>query len=124
VADGVVKATNPEFTKCEGSWAGNILVYHPSLDHTINYGEINTDSILVQAGQQVEAGAYLGNATVCGMLHLEAYQGKVARTKRWNPPRGQKVHKQPHYCTQNRYYARTTAADQSPSHHACRNEAL
>ena len=87
VADGEV--TNVYyFYNCSGGSSHAVLVYHPSLDVTIVYGEINSNAIYVSKGQQVTKGKDLGKATRCGMLHFEVYSGRRTSNQRWYPPSG------------------------------------
>ena len=69
-------------------------------EYIINYGEINSDSRLVEIGDIVRAGQVIGKATGCSMLHFELYDGLKLRNKfspsppeniRWKPPTGSTV---------------------------------
>jgi murein DD-endopeptidase MepM/ murein hydrolase activator NlpD len=95
VADGTVTAIF-NFLVCQNGWAcrgGNcqtkaVLVYHPSLGKTINYGEVDHDHIAVSVGSQVRKGQRIGRAGYCGMLHFEVYSGRQTANKQWYPPSG------------------------------------
>lgn len=73
------------FTRCGGNITEALLIYHPNIDGgiTINYGELDSGSIKVYTSDKVKKEQHLGNATNCGMLHLEVYEGKVNQNKRW-----------------------------------------
>ena len=68
-----------------------VLIYHPNLQIgnikgvTINYGEIDVGHLGVQIGNQISKGQLLGRAGFCGMLHLEAYQGRITQNDHWYP---------------------------------------
>lgn len=89
MADGEVTAIFP-FLVCKDGWGckqfggcprqtNAVMIYHPSLGKTINYGEMDANQIKVSVGQKVTRGQVLGRASYCGMLHFELYQGR--RTK-------------------------------------------
>jgi len=97
VADGVV--TNIfNFLVCTNGWACRtgscntkaVMVFHPSLGKTINYGEVDHDFISVAVGQQVKKGQRIGRAGYCGMLHFEIYNGRQNANAQWYPPSGQR----------------------------------
>jgi len=98
VADGVV--TNIfNFLVCQNGWGcrnGNcqsraVLIYHPSLGKTINYGEVDGDKIHVRVNENVRKGQILGIASYCGMLHFEVYSGRQTANRQWLPPSGRRV---------------------------------
>lgn len=71
-----------------------VLIYHPNLDVTVLYGEINTGELaknkITKSGIKVVKGQLLGVASNCGMLHMEAYRGKRSSSNlQWIPPIGQ-----------------------------------
>ncbi len=97
IDDGVV--TNIfGFTSCKDGWNGPgkaiaLLIYHPNLGKTINYGEIDDGGLApnIKVGSKVMKGQYLGRAGHCGMLHLELYSGQQTKNTRWLPLTGQKA---------------------------------
>jgi len=100
VADGEVVAVMPAGTTCSKGWAitsGNtenvyaVLVYHPSLGATINYGEIDNGHLgsNIKVGNQIKQGEYIGRAGYCDLMHFELYSGKVTVTEQWKPPIGE-----------------------------------
>ncbi len=113
IADGTVVATSTSFLTCDDGWgisneglssgeAGKIVVYHPSLGKTVNYGEIDANKMAaVTIGQSISKGQELGIASYCGMLHFELYEGKVDDSERWYPPSGQSVPAVSNYCRDN-----------------------
>jgi murein DD-endopeptidase MepM/ murein hydrolase activator NlpD len=99
VADGTV--TNIfNFLVCREGWAcaggkcpnGRqtvaVMVHHPSLGKTINYGEVDFDHVAVRSGQAIKKGQRIGRAGYCGMLHFEIYSGRQTANARWAPPAG------------------------------------
>tara|TARA_Y100000310_G_scaffold124700_1_gene123462 strand:- start:77091 stop:83588 length:6498 start_codon:yes stop_codon:yes gene_type:complete len=108
VADGVVRNIYG-FLDCSGigpSWGGAgkssaLLIYHPSLGKTINYGEIDTDKVKVKKGDSITKGQELGIASYCGMLHFELYTGDQSSNIRWKPPAGKTVGSGKNYCVDN-----------------------
>lgn len=99
VDDGTV--TNIfNFLVCREGWACSggkcpngrqtvaVMVYHPSLGKTINYGEVDGDHVAVRSGQAVKKGQRIGRAGYCGMLHFEIYSGRQSANKQWYPPSG------------------------------------
>jgi murein DD-endopeptidase MepM/ murein hydrolase activator NlpD len=102
IADGVVTHINKEWYSCEDGWGiekeglvgkqpiSAVLVYHPSLGKTVNYGEIDSNKLLVNTvGSQITKGQKLGVASYCDMLHVELYNGKVNSPTQWFPPTGE-----------------------------------
>ncbi len=89
--------------------ASALAVYHSNLDKTIIYGELRpSDTRNFSKGDKVKAGQVLGEASVCGMLHFELYQGEYNRYDQWYPPgneqrpRKEKVpYGRPNYCANN-----------------------
>ena len=79
------------FYPCSGGQSVAVLVFHPKLNITVVYGEINSGTVpsSIRARATVTKGQTLGKATFCDMLHLEAYPGRARRNFRWNPPPGQ-----------------------------------
>lgn len=83
VANGIVVQTSRSmrhhrFTTCHGRGVGYVAIYHPSLDMTLLYGEINvTQANSFRIGQVVMAGETLARFGTCGMLHLEALDGEA-----------------------------------------------
>jgi murein DD-endopeptidase MepM/ murein hydrolase activator NlpD len=86
IADGEVTHVGYNFTECNLGMTNAVLVYHPSLDVTVNYGEINSNAMYVSKGNKVSKGQPLGSATNCKMLHFEVYSGKRASSIQWCPP--------------------------------------
>jgi murein DD-endopeptidase MepM/ murein hydrolase activator NlpD len=91
---GEVTKIIPAFLDCSDGFAGpgragSVLVYHPRLDMTINYGEIDSEQITLKKGDSVQKGMALGRGGHCGvggntgMLHFEVYKGRVERSYRW-----------------------------------------
>jgi len=95
IADGVVTGTMTNFLTCTctGSSvaAGAVMVYHASIDKTVNYGEITGSSIQVKQGQRVTQGQFLGTAGACCMLHFELYSGSQWPNLHWYPSTGNKA---------------------------------
>ena len=100
IADGIVTNIMSGWTTCYDQWgvdksnpAGKevsaVLVYHPSLDQTVNYGEIDFDKISVTKRQEIKKGQLIGVASYCGMLHFELYEGRWVSTSQWEPPSGE-----------------------------------
>lgn len=90
IADGEV--TNVyKFYDCSGGAVNAVLVYHPRLSVTINYGEIDSNAVYVKIGSKVTKGQLLGNASRCSMLHFEVYSGRLAANQNWYPPSGGSV---------------------------------
>ncbi|MDD2647157.1 MAG: M23 family metallopeptidase, partial [Patescibacteria group bacterium] len=85
----------------KGGHVSAIFIDHKKLNYTVLYGEVDDDSILVKNGDEVRAGQLLGQASRCGMLHLEMYEAGARGNKTWYPPNGQRVENQPNYCQQN-----------------------
>lgn len=111
VAAGIVMNTF-DFMTCNDGWSGPgmsaaLLIYHPSLDKTFNYGEIDKSKIAVKVGENVVEGQFLGRAGHCGMLHLEVYSGKLNANLHWWPPAG-KLSENPDKCA--RFYMSTKPA--------------
>lgn len=83
MADGIVVQTNRimsggVFTTCRRGDASFVLIYHPGIDRTILYGEINLiDAHQFEVGQVVRARETLARFDACGMLHVEAYEGEL-----------------------------------------------
>jgi hypothetical protein len=84
----------PNQEKCTGEWAGAILIYHPELDRTFNYGEIDLRTVdpklkgkggRILIGTEVGKGQLIGEGSLCGMLHLEVYGGWVKDNLQWYP---------------------------------------
>lgn len=71
------------FKKCNDLQTYAVLVWHPDIQRTINYGEMNGIHLLVKDGQEVQRGQLLGLAGLCGMLHLETYDDDRTRTIQW-----------------------------------------
>jgi len=109
IADGEVLNIY-RFTGCKDGWGAKkegktasnrgsvnaVIIYHPELGVTVNYGEIDQGKTWVKKGETVTAGQGLGYATYCGMLHLEIYQGKVWSNSSWYPKRA--IPKQSNVC--------------------------
>ena len=98
IADGSVTVIGRSWLKCsdgatvpkgEKKQTGNIMVYHPELDMTVNYTEVDADKINVENGQEIKKGQKLGRATYCEMLHLELYKGNKWDNIKWHPPDGE-----------------------------------
>lgn len=95
MADGKILGLSKTFYTCKGGWGakgvpsavGKIMIQHG--DYTVNYGEIDADKFApgIAIGASVRAGQYLGQATYCGMLHFELYQGSLGNNIAW-PPAG------------------------------------
>lgn len=88
IDDGEVVSIIPTFLNCKRGVAGAVLVYHPSIGRTMNYGEIAVATLSrlgVKVGSRVKRGSPLGIATACGMLHFEVYNGRQADNLRWWP---------------------------------------
>jgi hypothetical protein len=99
IADGVVTRISTTFkagpsrcTRTPNWWisqnggpgdAGAILIYHPSLGVTANYGEHDIKNIKVKAGDNVKAGQVLSVFGPCRMIHFELYKGKQSGTTPW-----------------------------------------
>jgi len=104
LADGEV--TNIfNFLSCKNGWAGPgetmaVLVYHPSLGVTINYGEADRGFISVKVGDKIRRNQSIARHGHCGMLHFEVYQGKVNANQRWLPYPGG-VSQDPNWCEVN-----------------------
>ena len=95
ITDGIVKKIIPGWTTCEDGFGGTngnkkgvsaVLIYHPSLGNTINYGEIDDDKVKVKVGDTVSKGQFLGVASYCDTFHLEVYTGEFFNTLQWDPP--------------------------------------
>ncbi|MDD5341208.1 MAG: M23 family metallopeptidase [Patescibacteria group bacterium] len=96
MADGVIVGMSKTFYKCSFGWGANgvpsavgkFMIKHGN--YTVNYGEIDADKMApgLGIGSQVKAGQFLGQATYCGMLHFELYQGELSNNIAW-PPAGQ-----------------------------------
>jgi len=110
VADGVVTNIFGYITcgakvRGKGQWGKHggatsaIMIYHPSLNHTILYGEVDTNTITVKRGQEVTAGLVLGIASGCNMLHFELYSGKMSANQKWYP--NSSVRNDPNGCAKN-----------------------
>jgi len=102
IADGVVTGVIANFLTCTCTGSnvvgGAVMVYHPSIDQTVNYGEITASSILVTQGQSVTQGEHLGTAGACCMLHFELYAGRQWPNLHWYPANGH-VATNPDGCT-------------------------
>lgn len=98
IADGVVTRISTTFKagdkKCTRTpnWfisqygardAGAILIYHPSADITVNYGENWVGDVKVKVGDNVTAGQVLGTFGPCRMIHFEMYKGRTTNTTPW-----------------------------------------
>ncbi|MCX6746341.1 MAG: hypothetical protein NTX00_05025 [Candidatus Parcubacteria bacterium] len=84
------------FYGCDKGWGGSgqvnaVLVYHPDLGVTVNYGEIDVEHTQAKKGQSVNAGQVLGVASHCGMNHFELYKGRVSANGHWYPPKGSTI---------------------------------
>lgn len=111
IADGFVTNIIKGWYKCSSGFGANrmekpvaaVLIYHPSLGVTVNYGEIDNDAVAtgVQEGAPVRRGQYLGRASYCNTLHLEVYKGKVENTARWIPPDSAKPVSGKNVCARN-----------------------
>ncbi|MFA4830591.1 MAG: hypothetical protein WC618_00205 [Patescibacteria group bacterium] len=93
VAEGTVISISERMSKCDKGWGVvtnspnsqdndngkyrgvGVLIFHPSLNKIINYGELDKSSVTLDVGNTVQPGALLGIASYCGMLHLEVYDG-------------------------------------------------
>lgn len=93
-AGKVIKVENG-FATCD-SGISNSAIYIQHSGYVYIYGEVNTSTIQVSAGDEVKAGQYLGNATACGMLHLEKRTNSTY--ERWYPSSGQSVGTAANYC--------------------------
>ncbi|PIN74063.1 hypothetical protein COV20_02285 [Candidatus Woesearchaeota archaeon CG10_big_fil_rev_8_21_14_0_10_45_16] len=124
ITDGTVVAIQKGWTRCEDGWGGTagtpkgvsaVLVYHPSLGKTINYGEIDDDKVEVNVGGQISKGQFLGVVSYCDTFHLEVYNGEQRTTIKWEPPKGQTVSggNTKDYCEQN-YFNTKPAALEDP----------
>jgi murein DD-endopeptidase MepM/ murein hydrolase activator NlpD len=80
-----------KFYECTGGSVYAVLVYHSSLNVTVNYGEINSYAVSVATGAKVTKGQRLGTASYCGMLHFEVYSGRRTSNLHWYPPSGSTV---------------------------------
>lgn len=90
------------FLACKDGWACQgrcgpngkqtmaVMVHHPSLGKTFNYGEVDHDHVAVKVGQNIKKGQRIGRAGYCGMLHFEVYNGRQTANARWSPPSGQR----------------------------------
>jgi murein DD-endopeptidase MepM/ murein hydrolase activator NlpD len=119
VADGKVTNIIANWYSCQDGWGlqneglsgkqsiSAVLVYHPELDITINYGEIDNNKVNVRKGDFVQRGTVLGVASYCGMLHFETYQGERRNTIRWDP--STEVGAGKHYCVDNNLDNRNSA---------------
>ena len=83
IADGYVTAKYNFNAGCSGGDVYAILIYHPSLDITVNYGEIDWGDTSVKAGSNVRQGDPVGYASRCKMLYFEVYTGKVTANQAW-----------------------------------------
>ncbi len=101
IDDGIVTQVIRSFYTCSGGPSGAIMIYHPSLGKTANYGEINSGDIRVNIGDRINKGQILGHATACGMLHFELYDGQISTNQRWKPTAGSTVQQTQHYCVDN-----------------------
>jgi murein DD-endopeptidase MepM/ murein hydrolase activator NlpD len=105
VASGIVTHVGNYIT-CKNGWGCNggcgngkqtktVMIYHPTLQKTFNYGEIDDNQVSVSLNQNVKAGQVIGKRNgYCGMLHFEVYNGRQNRydsSHTWTPPPGQTV---------------------------------
>lgn len=86
MSDGVVKNIYG-FLKCRRGLSFAVLIWHPSMGMTVNYGELQYQAVNVKVGQRITRGQLLGRSTVCGMLHLEFYNGERSANIQWRLPR-------------------------------------
>jgi len=117
VADGKVIKMN-KFLNCSSGWDGPgwsilMLVYHPSLGITINYGEIDESKAAVKVGDQVKKGQTLGKASVCSMLHFEVYRGEQLNVK-WYP--GRSITRVGQCANEDRYWRTKPSRTLEPRH--------
>lgn len=105
IDDGIVTNISKTFITCKNGWGavepkkdngGAIYVYHPKLDITVNYGEIDSNNITSKKGDKITKGQVLGKASVCGMLHFEMYTGKQSGNAKWFPIPGETSSPPPH----------------------------
>jgi murein DD-endopeptidase MepM/ murein hydrolase activator NlpD len=106
MADGVVTNVIDNFIVCSCTGkpvqAGAVLIYHPSIGQTVNYGEMSTSSIAVAKGATVSQGTFLGTADACCLLHIEMYNGSHSAPLHWLPDTANKKSAyDPDGCTHN-----------------------
>lgn len=105
IDDGIVTRISKTFITCKNGWGavepkkdngGAVYVYHPKLDITVNYGEIDSNNITWKKGDKITKGQIIGKASVCGMLHFEMYTGKQSGNAKWFPFPGETSSPPPH----------------------------